>query len=92
LTEGLEIMLRKYGTSPAFRKYSSSRYLEFGVRFCEADEIEKGRRALLRSIYLYPYQMKPYLNFFLAFLGPKVFTITHKNKAKLLARLGFSRF
>jgi glycosyltransferase involved in cell wall biosynthesis len=92
LTKGLEIMLRKYGSSPAFRKQCSSRYLEFGVCFCEARQIQNGRRALLRSIGLYPYGIKPYLNFFLTLLGLKVFTMAHENKAKIFGRLGLPGF
>jgi glycosyltransferase involved in cell wall biosynthesis len=83
LTQGLEIMLRKHGSSVAFRKQCSSRYLEFGVKFCEANQIGKGRRALRRSISLYPYRIKSYLYLFLTLLGLKVFTMARENKAKV---------
>jgi glycosyltransferase involved in cell wall biosynthesis len=86
LTQGLEIMLRKYGSSATFRKRCSNRYLEFGVKFCEANQIEKGRTALRRSISLHPYRIKPYLYFLLALLGPKVFTMARESKAKVFAR------
>jgi glycosyltransferase involved in cell wall biosynthesis len=88
LMQGLEIMLKKYGSSAAFRKQCSARYLEFGVKFCEANQVRNGRRALLRSIGLYPYRIKPYLYFCLALLGPKVFTMARENKAKVFARAG----
>jgi len=84
LIQGLEIMLKKYGSSPAFRKHCSSRYLEFGVRFCAANQMGRGRGALLRSIVLYPYRMRPYLYFALTLLGQKAFTIARGTKAKVL--------
>jgi glycosyltransferase involved in cell wall biosynthesis len=88
LTQGLEIMLRKYGSSAAFRKQCSRRYLEFGVKLCEASQMGSGRRALLKSIVLYPYRIKPYLYFLLTLLGMKVFTMARENRAKVLARVG----
>ena len=88
LTQGLEIMLKKYGSSPAFKKQCSRRYLEFGVGFCEASQMGRGRRALLKSIVLYPYRIKTYLYFFLALFGLKVFTMARENRAKVLARAG----
>lgn len=88
LMQGLEMMLKKYGSSPAFKKQCSSRYLGFGVRLCDTGQIAKGRRALLKSIVLCPYRIKPYLYFFLALFGPKVFTMARENRAKMLARAG----
>jgi glycosyltransferase involved in cell wall biosynthesis len=92
LTRGLEIMLEKYGSSPAFRKQCSRRYLEFGVRFCDANQMRRGRGALLKSICLYPKQIRPYLYLALTLLGLKVFTMARANKAKVFARLGASGF
>jgi glycosyltransferase involved in cell wall biosynthesis len=88
LMKGLEIMLKKYGSSPAFKKQCSRRYLEFSVKFCEADQVRNGRRALLKSIGLYPYRIKPYLYFVLTLLGMKVFAVARENRAKVFARAG----
>ena len=85
LTRGLEIMADKYGSFPTFRKQCGSRYLEFGVRFCEASQIERGRLALLKSIRLYPYRIKPYLYLGLALFGPRLFTIVREKKARVMA-------
>jgi glycosyltransferase involved in cell wall biosynthesis len=87
LMQGLEIILKKHGTSAAFRKQCAARYLGFGVKFCEANQVRKGRRALLRSIALDPYGIKAYLYFFLTLLGLKVFTMARENKAKVFARV-----
>jgi hypothetical protein len=87
LTRGLEIMVVKYGSFPAFRKQCGSRYLEFGVRFCEANEFRKGRRAFLKSIRQYPYHLKPYVYLFLTLLGLKGFKIARESQTKVFARL-----
>jgi glycosyltransferase involved in cell wall biosynthesis len=85
LTRGLEIMVEKYGSFPTFRKQCSGRYLEFGVRFCEASQLGKGRLAILKSIRLYPYRIKPYLYLGLALFGPRLFTIVQEKKTKVMA-------
>jgi hypothetical protein len=83
-------MLKKYGSSAAFRKQCSNRYLEFGVRFYQAGQISKGRRALVRSIALDRYRIQPYLYFALMLLGVKVFAITRETKVKVLGRFGIN--
>jgi glycosyltransferase involved in cell wall biosynthesis len=88
LTRGLEIMVEKYGSVPTFRKQCSGRYLEFGVRFCEASQMGRGRLAILKSIRLYPYRIKPYLYLGLALFGPRLFTIVQEKKAKVMAGVG----
>jgi glycosyltransferase involved in cell wall biosynthesis len=88
LTRGLEIMVDKYGSVRSFRKQCSGRYLEFGVRFCEASRMGRGRRALWKSILLYPYNIKPYLYLGLALVGPRLFTIVQEKKAKVMAGVG----
>jgi hypothetical protein len=75
LTTGLEIMLKKYGSSPAFKRQCSRRYLEFGVRLCQASQMGRGRAALARSIVLDPYRLQPYLYLALTVLGFKGFTM-----------------
>lgn len=88
LERGLEIMLRKYGSSAAFRKSCGGRYLEFGIKLCGADQIDKGRKALVKAIGLDPYRIKPYLYFLLALLGPKAFMRARESKGKIYARAG----
>jgi glycosyltransferase involved in cell wall biosynthesis len=88
LTRGLEIMLDKYGSSPAFRRQCGSRYLQFGVRFCDANQIEEGRRAFLKSIRLYPYRVMPYVYLALAICGLRVFTTVREGKARVITGLG----
>jgi glycosyltransferase involved in cell wall biosynthesis len=84
LTTGLERMLEKYGSSPAFRRYSSRRYLEFGVRLCRTAQIRAGRRALLKSIALDPFRVKAYLFVLLTLLGGRTFAAVRDVTAKLL--------
>lgn len=90
LTRGLEIMLEKYGSFPAFRKQCSNRSFEFGVRFCKAGQMRRARRSLLKSIGLYPYRIQPYLYLILTLCGPRVFAMARENKAKYFARLDAS--
>ena len=58
------------------------------MKFCDTNQIRKGRMALSRSIGLDPYRIKSYLYFLLTLFGLKVFTMAKKNKAKVLARSG----
>jgi glycosyltransferase involved in cell wall biosynthesis len=88
LTRGLEIMVDKYGSCPTFRKQCSRRYLEFGVRFCETSQMERGRRALLKSILLYPYRIKPYLYLGLTLFGLKLFTVVREIMTTVTAGVG----
>jgi glycosyltransferase involved in cell wall biosynthesis len=83
LIKGLEIMLEKYGSSPAFRKQCGARYLWFGLRLCEAGQIGRGRQALLKSIALSPYGIKPYLYFLLTLLGSNAFTMARHTMARV---------
>jgi hypothetical protein len=86
LTEGLELMLRKYGHSAAFRHKCSVYYLSLGVQHCEADEFNAGRRALLRAARLNPLAMESYIYFVLALLGGENFRRARRAKARLLPR------
>ena len=84
LLKGLEIMLAKHGSSAAFRRQCSRRYYELGIRFCDGGRIADGRRALLKSIGLCPYRIKPYVCFLLTLLGAKPFTMTRESQARTL--------
>ena len=87
LLQGLEIMLGKYGSSVAFRKASSNRYLFCGIKLCEANQFDKGRRALRRAIVLNPYAVKPYCYLLLALLGPRTMATVRSRKASVFGRL-----
>ena len=87
LLQGLEIMLGKYGSSVAFRKTSSDRYLFCGIKLCEANQFDKGRRALRRALALNPYAVKPYCYLLLALLGPRTMATVRSRKASVFGRL-----
>jgi glycosyltransferase involved in cell wall biosynthesis len=88
LHRGLEIMVHKYGSFPMFRKHCGRRYMEFGIRYCQANRMEMGRRELLKSIRLYPYRLKPYLYLGLTLFGRRLFTVVQENNTTLMAGLG----
>jgi glycosyltransferase involved in cell wall biosynthesis len=90
LLQGLEIMLAKYGTAVAFRKASSKRYLFCGIKLCETNEFDKGRRALRRAVALNPYALKPYFYLLLALLGPRTMATVRSKKLNLFDRPGLS--
>jgi glycosyltransferase involved in cell wall biosynthesis len=87
LTEGLELMLGKYGHSAAFRKKCGAYYLGLGVQYCEASRFDPGRKALLRAVRLDPLALKPYAYLALAMLGGENFRRARHAQARLrLAR------
>jgi len=86
LTEGLELMLRKYGRSAAFRHKCSVYYLALGVQHCEADQFSAGRKALMKAARLNPLALEPYVYLGLALLGGENFRWACKAKARLLPR------
>jgi len=86
LLQGLEIMLGKYGSSVAFRKASSNRYLFCGIKLCEANRFEEGRRALRCSVSLNPYAAKPYIYLLLALLGPRTMAAVRSRKVNWFCR------
>ena len=84
LTQGLELMLRKYGYSTSFRRKCGIYYLGLGVQYCEANRFDAGRKALLRSVRLNPLAMGPYVYLALAVLGNESFRRARQAKARLL--------
>jgi len=55
------------------RKAFSSMYLTFGVLCCLSSDIRKGRRAFLKAIKLYPFEIRHYFNLALSLLGTNGF-------------------
>lgn len=82
---GLELMLKKYGHSPAFRKKCSLYYLGLGVRQCELGR-PGGCAALLRSAQLNPFALQPYLYLLLAPLAPENFRWARQLQQRLRGR------
>jgi glycosyltransferase involved in cell wall biosynthesis len=84
LLGGLTIMLGKYGSSPAFRRYCSKRYLECGIRLAQAGETARGRAAVVKSITLHPSGLRAYLYLALTLFGPRALTMARDTKAKIV--------
>lgn len=86
LSAGLELMLKKYGRSPAFRHKCGTYYLALGVQHCEADKCNAGRKALMRAARLNPLALEPYVYLGLALLGGENFRRARRARARLLPR------
>lgn len=84
LGKGMELMLKKYGESPEFRKNYSNYYLNLGVSYCYSGNTKKGREAFLKAISLYPFEIRHYFNLFLSMLGANAFTKLKGYKEKLV--------
>jgi len=74
LNKGMELMLKKYGGSPEFKKNYSNYYLGLGVNYCYKGNAKKGREAFLKGIKLYPFEIRHYFNLFLSIFGSTTFT------------------
>jgi glycosyltransferase involved in cell wall biosynthesis len=74
LKSGMDLMMEKYGNSPAFRKYQADKYLSLGVRFCRQGDIGSGRETLIKAIHLDPFQVRSYFYLFMSLLGARGFT------------------
>jgi glycosyltransferase involved in cell wall biosynthesis len=83
LTAGLDLMLKKYGYAPAFRRKCALYFLGLGVRHCEERRFSAGRKALLRALRLDPLAVKPYVYLGLAMLGNEGFRRACQAKARL---------
>jgi glycosyltransferase involved in cell wall biosynthesis len=67
LTKGLEIMATKYRDYPL--SYYREQYIDVGIMYCLAGDVQKGRKAFLKSVKLYPIQVRAYLNLCLTVFG-----------------------
>ena len=86
LTQGLELMLTKYGHAAPFRKKCSTYYLALGIQYCEGNRFDAGRKALLRAARLNPRAPQPYMYLALAMLGGENFRRARQARARLLPR------
>ena len=82
---GIDILRRKHGSSREFCRNLARQSLGLGVQYCSRGEGEKGRRALVRSIRLAPFQPRPYLNLALSLLGKQAFQAAHGAKGAIEA-------
>ncbi|MGI0015088.1 MAG: glycosyltransferase, partial [Nitrososphaera sp.] len=74
LVRAYEGLLRKYGHWFASNGRSCSYlYLELGVLYCYDGNMKKGRKALLKAIQLYPYEVRHYFNLCLSLAGAESF-------------------
>jgi glycosyltransferase involved in cell wall biosynthesis len=71
---GMESFNRKYQAFFARdRKNFSDRFHRLGVFYCLIGETNKGRKALLQAIRLYPFDVRYYFRLFLSLFGAKNF-------------------
>lgn len=88
LSQGLELMLKKYGDAAPFRKKCANYYLALGVQHCEANRFDEGRKALLRAARLNPMTMAPYGYLVLALLGVDNFRRARQAQGRLRVARG----
>jgi glycosyltransferase involved in cell wall biosynthesis len=70
MIRGLEGLLKKHALYFELdSKNYSRRYSSLGVNYCFSGNTKKGRKALLRAIKLYPFDIRHYYNLCLSLLG-----------------------
>ena len=83
LSKGLDIMANKHCTKDlGIRKNFSSQFLLVGVMFCYQGNLERGRKAFLTAIRLYPFEIRNYFNLFLSLSGVRSFIKLKELKQK----------
>jgi glycosyltransferase involved in cell wall biosynthesis len=74
ILHGKEAQLAKYADYFAGDRRSYGRYLlSLGVLYCYNRKLSEGRAALRRSIRIYPFEMRPYVNLFFSLWGSENF-------------------
>ena len=82
---GVEILLKKHREILASNnKHYSEIYLYLGIHYCYNGNINKGRRAYLKAIRLYPYELRSYFNLFLSLTGVSNFKRLRKTKENII--------
>jgi glycosyltransferase involved in cell wall biosynthesis len=84
--KGREMILQKYSEDfNSHRKAYAERYLTLGELYCYDGNVKKGREAFLKSIKIYPFEIRSYCQYCLSFLGPKNFKTSKETVQQLLA-------
>lgn len=79
-----EAQLAKYADYFAGDRRSYGRYLlSLGVLYCYNRKPVEGRAALCRSIRIYPFEMRPYVNLFFSLWGSKNFILMKSLKDRV---------
>jgi glycosyltransferase involved in cell wall biosynthesis len=82
--KGQEILIDKYDQLFARNRKNCSRYyLSLGILYCYNKHPAKGRRAFLKAIQLYPFEIRHYFNLGLSLLGVNNFKKLKKLKETL---------
>ncbi len=71
--KGREIIIKKNGKFASNKKGYSYFCLWLGVCYCYSGDIKKGRKAFLKAIGLYPFEIRHYFNLGLSLLGADAF-------------------
>jgi len=87
ISQGVDMMLKKYGESPAFRKKMSYYYLSVGVSYCLDGNVKKGQKTCLKAIRLYPFEFRHYFYYCLSLLGLESFKKLKKMKDNIITPL-----
>jgi glycosyltransferase involved in cell wall biosynthesis len=81
---GMETVLKKHENFFKLNKKGFSyHYLSLGVIYCLSGDVKKGRRALLKAIELYPFEVRHYFNLALSLFGADNFKKIKEAKNKL---------
>ncbi|MCF6158851.1 MAG: glycosyltransferase [wastewater metagenome] len=68
--KGMEMLFKKHNRFFMLnRKGHGEFYMYLGIFYCCAGDVRKGRKALLKAITLYPFQIRSYCNLGLSFLN-----------------------
>jgi hypothetical protein len=74
ILQGKEAQLAKYADYFAADRRSYGRFfLTLGVLYCYNRRLHEGRAALRRSIRIYPFELRPYINLFFTLWGSENF-------------------
>jgi glycosyltransferase involved in cell wall biosynthesis len=78
IEKGLEALKNKYrrntGLGVSFNKIYSRHYLQISILYCDRDNFIKGREALIKAIYLNPFDYKIYLQMLFSLFSYKYYS------------------
>jgi glycosyltransferase involved in cell wall biosynthesis len=82
--KGRETLLKKYHQLFALNRKGHSRFYLFqGIFYCCAGDTSEGRKAFLKSITFYPFQMRGYINLGFSFINASKFRKLRELKMKV---------